>query len=87
MLLFDDMMFESLELELKPIVTRKQACEMIGGVFTPETLRNMDCKNIGPASKRKIGKKVCYEKNDFIHWLRNYKPNQQNNFRPKHNLY
>lgn len=42
---------------------------MIGRIFSPRTLSNFDAAGRGPRKKIKIGKRVAYEKGDFLEWL------------------
>lgn len=63
--------FIALAKVLPPVFTRETASQSMGGIFSAKTLSNLDANNAGPRIKIKIGKKVAYEKNDFIMWLRN----------------
>ena len=56
---------------LPPIFSRETASKMIGGIFTPKTLSNFDAAGRGPRKKIKIGKRVAYQKDDFLDWLQN----------------
>jgi len=61
--------FHELRQRLPPIFTRETACNMIGGIFSPRTLSNFDAAGKGPDNKYHIGKKVAYERDDFLDWL------------------
>lgn len=54
---------------LPPIFSRETASKMIGGIFSPKTLSNFDAAGKRPKKKIKIGKRVAYEKDDFVAWL------------------
>jgi hypothetical protein len=65
--------FSQLEKNLPPLFCRKEATRLLGGLFSANSLRNLDSQKKGPGNKIKIGKKVMYEKDSFLNWLRNYK--------------
>lgn len=69
-LLGTESFFDALSTNLPPVFTREEASQMMGGIFSPKTLSNFDASHSGPRLKLKIGKKVAYEKNDFLQWLR-----------------
>lgn len=46
--------------KLPRIVTRKQALEATGNLYSPRTLTNMESRNEGPRTKMKIGRQVAY---------------------------
>lgn len=62
-------LLEKLKEQLPPIFSRETASKMLGGIFSPKTLSNFDAAKKGPPKRIKFGKKVAYEKNDFIEWL------------------
>lgn len=64
----DDFLVE-LYNKLPPIFTRETASRMMGGIFSARTLSNFDAAGNGPPKKVYIGKKVAYERSDFINWL------------------
>lgn len=66
---FDADFLDGLRKLLPPIFTRETASKMIGGIFSPRTLSNFDAAGRGPRRKIKIGKRVAYEKEDFLEWL------------------
>lgn len=66
----DDDFFRELSRTLPPIFTRETASRMIGGIFSPRTLSNLDAAGKGPSRKLRIGKKVAYAREDFLNWLR-----------------
>lgn len=53
---------------IPPIIARTHLPKLLGGTIAYQTLCNYAVKGIGPASF-KIGKKVCYRKDDVIAWL------------------
>ncbi len=66
---FDADFLDGLRNLLPPIFSRETASKMTGGIFTPRTLSNFDAAGRGPKKKVKIGKRVAYEKEDFLNWL------------------
>jgi hypothetical protein len=65
--------FNQLEKELPPVFTRNVAANLLGGLFSAHSLRNLDSKKKGPQVKIRFGRKVAYEKENFLKWLKNYK--------------
>lgn len=51
-------------------ITRKMAGEHLEGIISPRTLANLDRVDAGPPSIR-IGKKIAYQRDDFLEWLKN----------------
>lgn len=66
-------LFDSIEAQLPPIFTRKEAARCLGGLLCASTLRNIDHRGEGPKVKERIGNKVLYDKNSFMEWLRTYR--------------
>jgi hypothetical protein len=64
--------FHKLELSMPEIFTREEASRLTGRLVTPNTLRNLDSTKKGPSGSFKAGKKVMYEKTQFLNWLRTY---------------
>lgn len=60
---------EDLKNELPPVFTRETASKKLGGLFSPKTLSNLDALHKGPKIKHNVGKKVVYERDDFLSWL------------------
>jgi hypothetical protein len=54
------------------IVARQQIREFTGGMLSPGTLANLDCKGLGPEGRIKIGKQVGYVVDQLIPWLETY---------------
>ena len=65
--------FQKLAQTLPPVFTREEAARHLGGLFRAKTLRNIDVRGEGPSLRVKIGKKVAYERDSFLDWLRHYK--------------
>ena len=66
----DEIFFDQLRKELPPVFTREFASEKIGRIFSAKSMSNVDALGTGPAVKVKIGKKIGYERDSFIRWLR-----------------
>ena len=66
----DEVFFEQLRKELPPVFTREFASEKIGRIFSAKSMSNADALGTGPAVKVKIGKKIGYERESFLQWLR-----------------
>lgn len=63
-------LFISLENCLPPLFDRETASKSLGGIITPKTLANLDSLGKGPRYAMRIGKKVAYEKESFLDWLK-----------------
>jgi|GEM_PF-2568137 len=50
------------------VVARSEIKKFSGGLISPKTLANAQCKGIGPRSYR-FGKKVFYHVDDLIKWM------------------
>ena len=66
----DEIFFDQLRKELPPVFTREFASEKIGRIFSAKSMSNADALGTGPAVKVKIGKKIRYERDSFLQWLR-----------------
>lgn len=62
-------LIEKLRRELPVTFTRQYICERLGGLISRKTLSNLDAMNKGPASKTNFGRRVSYERDDFLRWL------------------
>ena len=62
------LLIEKLRAEMPPAFTRKTACKLLGGLFSPGTLANLDSLGDGPRGTR-IGKAIVYERESFLVWL------------------
>lgn len=54
---------------LPPIIARHQVDKFLGGLFAPNTLRNLDSVGKGPVVAWRIGVRVAYKKESLIEWL------------------
>ena len=59
----------SLRESLPAVFTRDVAAKHLGGLLSAKTLANYDARGIGPCVKERIGKKVIYQRDDFLGWL------------------
>jgi hypothetical protein len=66
--------FDSLSKTLPPVFSRQEASRYLGGLFHAHTLKNLDSRGLGPEFKKRIGRKIMYERDSFIDWLINYGP-------------
>lgn len=62
-------LIEKLRRELPVTFTRQYVCERLGGLISRKTLSNLDAMNKGPASKMNFGRRVSYDRDDFLRWL------------------
>ncbi len=60
----------SLRDSLPAIFTREEAARQLGGLLSAKTLANYDAQGLGPKLKQRIGKKVAYERETFLEWLK-----------------
>lgn len=68
-----EVLFSKLQRSLPPIFSRDEAAKHLGGILKAATLRNIDMQGKGPKIKTRIGRKVAYERDSFVDWLRQYK--------------
>lgn len=59
----------SLRESLPAVFTRDVAAKHLGGLLTAKTLANYDARGVGPCVKERIGKKVLYQREDFLGWI------------------
>ena len=52
-----------------PIVSRSEIKNFTGGLLSPGTLANLDCRGLGPRNKIRMNRRVAYEKDSLIEWL------------------
>jgi len=57
---------------LPPFFTRDVAADKLGGLLGAKSLANIDCRGQGPGTKVRMGKKVLYERENFVDWLKQY---------------
>lgn len=55
--------------KLPSVVTRKQALEAVGNIYSPRTLSNIESRNEGPKTKLRIGRQVAYNRDDFVDFI------------------
>lgn len=59
----------SLRDSLPAVFTSDVAAKHLGGLLSAKTLANYDYRGLGPCVKERIGKKVIYQRDDFLSWL------------------
>lgn len=59
----------SLKATLPPVFSREEAARQLGGLICAKTLSNLDALGKGPSVKLRVGKKVAYERDNFLKWL------------------
>lgn len=64
-------LIQQLRFELPPTFTRQYICDKLGGFISPKTLSNLDSRGEGPASRIALGRRISYERDDFLDWLEN----------------
>lgn len=62
-------LINSLRDSLPAVFTRDVAAKHLGGLLSARTLANYDARGLGPCVKERIGKKVIYQRYDFLSWL------------------
>ena len=62
--------FTALEQSLPEVFSRRTASNAIGNLISTKTLANLDAMGRGPRVKLNIGRRVAYEKQSFLQWLR-----------------
>ena len=68
-----ELFFSRLESFLPPVFTREEAARHMGGLLSAKTLNNIDYRGEGPEVRVRVGKKVGYERETFVQWLRQYR--------------
>lgn len=54
---------------LPAYISRKQVAEHFQGLISAKYLANLDCQQKGPKAYRFGGRKVVYNRDDFLEWL------------------
>ena len=54
-----------------PIISRKEASKLSGGLVSEKTLANLDCLNEGPKERVRIGSRIGYPVTAFAEWYAN----------------
>ena len=83
----DEIFLDQLRKELPPVFTREFASEKIGRIFSAKSMSNADALGTGPAVKVRIGKKVGYERDSFLQWLRGKMKHDAPHVKKENNLY
>jgi len=52
-----------------PLISRKEAAKLTGGLMAEKTIANLDCLGEGPSEKIRIGKRVGYPTAIFAEWF------------------
>ncbi len=51
------------------LVAREEVDVFTGGVMSPKTQANLDCRGEGPEGAIRIGRKVAYPVTTYVSWL------------------
>lgn len=62
-------LINSLRDNFPAVFSRDVAAKHLGGLLSAKTLANYDARGVGPRVKERIGKKVLYQREDFLEWL------------------
>lgn len=60
--------WQRLYLAAPELVTRRHLSELLGGLYAPETLANLDCEGSGPANRVLLGRRIAYPRLDAVLW-------------------
>ncbi len=52
-----------------PIISRKEAAKLTGGLISEKYLANLDCSGLGPNVRVRIGRRTGYNSESFAEWL------------------
>ena len=52
-----------------PVISRKEAAKLTGGLISEKYLANLDCNGEGPNERVNVGRRVGYKSESFAHWL------------------
>ena len=52
-----------------PIISRREAARLSGGLISEKTLANLDCLGEGPGEKIRIGKRIGYPVESYASWF------------------
>ncbi len=52
-----------------PIISRKEAARLSGGLISEKTLANLDCLGEGPGEKIRLGKRIGYSVESYATWF------------------
>lgn len=62
-------LIEKLRKELPVTFSRQFISERLGGLLSTKTLANLDARQEGPANRMSIGRKIAYDRDNFLAWL------------------
>ena len=54
------------------IVARSEISKFTGGLFSPGRMRNLDSQGKGPKIRIRSGRKIAYDVDSLVEWLRDY---------------
>jgi hypothetical protein len=52
-----------------PLISRKEAAKLTGGLISEKYLANLDCEGKGPKGRIHIGRRAGYQSDFFVLWL------------------
>lgn len=52
-----------------PVISRKEAAKVSGGLVSEKFLANLDSSSKGPVERVRVGRRVGYVSNSFAEWL------------------
>ena len=52
-----------------PIISRREAAKLTGGLISEKYLANLDCNGQGPSHRVNIGRRTGYNSASFADWL------------------
>jgi len=52
-----------------PVISRKEAAKLTGGLISEKYLANLDCDGTGPSDRVNIGRRVGYRSESFARWF------------------
>ena len=62
--------WECLENALPDVFPRKDVSKLTRGIVSSRSMANLDSLGVGPSMKVRLNGYVCYEKQDFLEWLK-----------------
>ena len=66
----NDIIFQSIEKELPPVVSRAELAKATGGLISAKTLSNEDALHKGPAERVRAGSKIGYTRASAMAYIR-----------------
>ena len=52
-----------------PVISRKEAAKLSGGLISEKYLANLDCNGEGPNERINVGRRAGYRSESFARWL------------------